>query len=256
MRLQSKKPVLVKNKTIGGKIPLICLPLVAKDQKQLLSQADELITLNPDILEWRVDGFSRVDDIDNCIETLTQLNTKISQFPLIFTCRIESEGGMQTISREKRLNLITRSVKTGFVDIVDIELCNDKAFIESIIESCRENDTKVILSFHDFKKTPTQDFILEKLISAQDLGADIVKLAAMPEDHADVLALMNATLTARKTKIDVPIVTMSMGETGGVSRIAGGIFGSDITFAIGKRVSAPGQIRIKELRQAMSVLYC
>jgi 3-dehydroquinate dehydratase-1 len=48
---------------------------------------------------------------------------------------------------------------------------------------------------------------------------------------------------------------MSMGPEGAVSRLAGGLFGSDITFAIGLQASAPGQIPIKELRLAMDVLY-
>jgi 3-dehydroquinate dehydratase-1 len=48
---------------------------------------------------------------------------------------------------------------------------------------------------------------------------------------------------------------MSMGPEGGLTRVAGGLFGSDLTFAIGKEASAPGQIPIGELRQAMTVLY-
>jgi 3-dehydroquinate dehydratase I len=50
-------------------------------------------------------------------------------------------------------------------------------------------------------------------------------------------------------------VTMAMGALGGISRIAGGLFGSDITFAMGEDASAPGQIPIDRLRQAMEVVY-
>ena len=255
MRPQSKKPVIVKNKIIGGDIPLICLPIVAKDKEDLLLQVKELALLDPDLLEWRIDGYNNAENIKNSLDALKALCIKISPIPLIFTCRIDSEGGIQKISRQSRLELLKAAIKTGLPDIVDIELCNDKDFIESIIETGRKYNVKVILSFHDFEKTPKEGFILEKLVQAQNWGADIAKVAVMPQNYEDVLFLMSATLSARNKKLDIPLVTMAMGTEGVVSRIAGGVFGSDITFAIGKSASAPGQIPIKELRQAMSVLY-
>ena len=255
MRLQSKNPVKVKGRIIGGKIPLICLPMVAKDREELLYQAEELILLSPDLLEWRIDGYNDVENIDNGLQALADLCNTIGSVPLIFTCRIHSEGGMQKISRQTRLDLITASIKTGLLDIIDIELCNDKVFIKTILDTARQHGVKVMLSFHDFEKTPGEDVILDQLIRAQDLGADIAKTAVMPKNYDDVLLLISATLKARTQALKIPIVTMAMGTEGVVSRLAGGIFGSDITFAIGKSASAPGQIPIGELRQALSVLY-
>jgi 3-dehydroquinate dehydratase-1 len=255
MRLQSEHAVRVKDKIIGGATPLVCLPLVAGDRQELLDQARDLIKLSPDLLEWRVDGFNDAKNSDAVIKALTDLNHKIGSIPLIFTCRIDKEEGMQKISPETRLDLITASMETGCLDIVDIELCNDIGFIQTVIDCARQNSVKVILSFHDFRKTPGENVILEQLVRAQDLGADIAKVAAMPKNYNDVLVLMSATLKARTGMLKIPIVTIAMGEQGVVTRIAGGIFGSDITFAIGKNSSAPGQISIRQLRQAMSVLY-
>ena len=98
-------------------------------------------------------------------------------------------------------------------------------------------------------------FIYDKLLEAQEKGADIAKMAVMPKNYADVLTLLGATLKARTGAVNIPIITMSMGPEGGVTRVAGGLFGSDLTFAIGKESSAPGQIPISDLRQAMAVLY-
>lgn len=255
MRLQSKHQIQVKNTVIGGQQPLICLPMVAKEREDLFNQARELVALKPDLLEWRIDGYSKVDDVKECIKTLESLQAIIDPIPLIFTCRIDAEGGLQKIPEQTRLDLILGAMETGLMDIVDTELRNGKAFIDPIIKAGKTHNTKVILSYHDFDQTPSRDFILDRLTTARDMGADIAKLAAMPKAYEDVLTLMEATLTARKSHIDIPIVTMSMGEQGLVSRISGGVFGSDITFAIGKNASAPGQIPIKALRQAMSVLY-
>ncbi|WP_022665790.1 type I 3-dehydroquinate dehydratase [Desulfospira joergensenii] len=254
MRVQSKKQVKVKNTLIGGPMPLICLPMVAGDRDDLLTQARELILLKPDLLEWRIDGYEKVCNIQDCVKALEDLQEIIDPIPMIFTCRIECEGGLQPISEQERLDLILGAMETGLIDIVDIELCSGKEFIDSVVKAGRASDTRVILSCHDFKKTPPRDFILDKLTEAKEMGADIAKLAAMPNEYKDVLSLMEATLAARG-RVDIPLVTMSMGEKGVVSRISGGVFGSDITFAVGKNVSAPGQIPIKDLRQAMSVLY-
>ena len=255
MRLQSKIKVKVGDKVIGGPHPLICLPLVAKDEADLLTQAKTLKQLVPDLFEWRIDAYSSVEDPGESLEALKELQAFMEPIPMILTCRIHAEGGFKEISQEARLKLITTAIESGGVDIVDIEMCNEPAFIETVKKAVNANDTRLILSYHNFSDTPEENFIHDKLVQAQDLGADIAKLAVMPKNYADVLTLLGATLKASTGAVDVPIVTMSMGPEGGVTRLAGGLFGSDITFAIGKEASAPGQIPIGDLRQAMAVLY-
>ena len=255
MRLQSEKKVTVKNRVFGGPIPLICLPLVAKDKTALLQQTAELIQLNPDLLEWRIDGYDQVEDIGACLEALHALKAAMGSIPLIFTCRIHAEGGFKEISQEKRLQLITAAIESGAVEIVDVEMCNEQAFIEKVKKTAQACNAKLIFSYHNFDGTPDETFIHDKLIMAQEMGADIAKLAVVPKDYADVLTLLGATLKARTGAVKVPIVTMSMGPEGALTRVAGGLFGSDLTFAIGQEASAPGQIPIGALRQAMKVLY-
>ena len=255
MRIQSENKVIVNDRVFGGPVPLICLPLVAKDLSALLQQASELAHLSPDSLEWRIDGYDQVQDTSACLEALHALKEAMESIPLIFTCRIHAEGGFQEISQEVRLALITAAVASGEVEIVDVEMSNEPAFIEEIKKAVRTSDTKLIFSYHNFDETPDENVMVDMLISAQEMGADIVKLAVMPKDYADVLKLLGATLKARTGVVKVPIITMSMGPEGAVTRVAGGLFGSDLTFAIGKEASAPGQIPIADLRQAMSVLY-
>ena len=253
--MQCERPVTVRGKTIGGAAPLVCLPLVAKDAGDLMLQARELVSLAPDLLEWRIDGFGNVENIGESLQALAGLRAVAGSLPLIFTCRIDSEGGMRAMARETRLKLITASIETGLLDLVDIELCNDAAFIETVLDTAKRHDVKVILSFHDFEKTPGEDVILERLVRAQQMGGHIAKVAVMPQNYHDVLVLLGATLKARTAMLQIPVVTMAMGNEGVVTRLAGGLFGSDITFAIGKNASAPGQILIGELRKAMSILY-
>jgi 3-dehydroquinate dehydratase-1 len=236
-------------------MPLICLPLVEEEKEKILQEADQLVALQPDLLEWRVDACEVVENLEECLTLLQEIRESIGEIPLIFTCRIDLEGGLKKLSQEKRLELFTAAISSGNVDLVDIELCNEEKFIKVILECAKTHNVKVILSFHNFKETPSEPFIYSKLAEAQTAGADIVKLAAMPETYGDVLTLMSATNKARNERITVPMITMSMGPLGAVSRLVGGLFGSDITFAIGLQASAPGQIPIKELKTGMALLY-
>jgi len=255
VRLESKKKVTVNGKVFGGSKPLICLPLVARDETTLLQQAKAILPLTPDLLEWRIDRFDSVENIDTCMQALNALKKRMGTIPLIFTCRVDREGGCKKISPQKRLALLNAAIGSGEAEIVDVELCNGPEFIEAVKTACQKGGTKLILSHHNFAATPDEKAIHDQLLLAQDMGADIAKIAVMPNDYDDVLTLMSATLKARTGVVKIPIIAMSMGAEGGVTRVAGGLFGSDLTFAIGEASSAPGQIPIAELRQAMAVLY-
>lgn len=255
MRRHSEKQVEVRGKVIGGEKPLVCLPLVGVTRRQILDEAKRLVDVGPDLLEWRVDACEFVESTEACISLLEELRLCIGDIPLIFTCRIESEGGMKSLSRDVRLDLFLTVIAGGNVDIVDVELCNDHEMRIAVQRSAAVKGVRVILSYHNFEQTPSEQNIISKLVEAQEAGADIAKLAVMPKDYGDVLTLMNATYKARCEHLKIPIVTMSMGGTGAVSRVVGGLFGSDITFAIGVQSSAPGQIPIAELRGAMAACY-
>ncbi len=255
MRQQSILQVVVRGAVIGGPRPLICLPLVGDTRGTVLHEAKELAALRPDLLEWRADGCELVENREACLSLLQELRGCIGDIPLIFTCRIDLEGGMTKIAREQRLELFVAAMATGNVDIVDVELCNGPQFIQAIKERAQANNVKLILSYHNFTETPSEPFLYAKLVEAQNAGADIAKLAAMPNNYGDVLTLLSATNKARNEIIQCPMVTISMGAEGAISRLAGGLFGSDITFAVGLQSSAPGQIPLQALAGVMEVLY-
>jgi 3-dehydroquinate dehydratase-1 len=227
---------------------------VAEDRATLLQQAKEVITYQPDAVEWRVDKFKAVRDAGAVLDSLGALREAIADTPLIFTCRIIHEGGFQEISEKDRLEVNRAVIASGMIDLIDTELCNGEDMIGEMKEACARFGVRLILSYHNFKETPSKDDMVERLAAAGKLGADVAKVAVMPKNYGDVLALLGATYKARVEILDIPIITMSMGGEGAITRIAGGLFGSDLTFAIGKASSAPGQIPIGEIRKAWEVL--
>lgn len=240
--------------SIGGAKPLTCLPLIGKLRGELIGQAKQLKILAPDLLEWRADYFEQVEDIDACLFSLRELRKEIGKIPLIFTLRSSLEGGQCKLAEYERQALIIEALMSGEADIFDIEMSNKPVFIESIKKAKVQTQSKLILSYHNFDSTPSEEVIVDKLVQAEEMGADIAKVAVMPKNNGDVLTLLGATNRARTTLVNIPIITMSMGATGAVTRLVGGQFGSDITFAIGEASSASGQLPIADVRRVMDIL--
>ncbi len=93
----------------------------------------------------------------------------------------------------------------------------------------------------------------ERFAQAQDLQADIAKVAVMPHDMEDVLTLLSATLQSSRA-LRIPLVSMSMGRFGAVTRLCGWAFGSAMTFAVGESSSAPGQMPIEDVDAGLALL--
>ena len=138
--------------------------------------------------------------------------------------------------------------------MIDVEVfMNDN--VAKLVTDLKTKNIIVVGSNHDFVKTPSKEEIIKRLRYMQDIGADIPKIAVMPQSREDVLTLLSATQEMVAKHADRPIVTMSMAGVGAISRVAGEIFGSAITFGAMKKASAPGQINVEELRQMLEVLH-
>jgi 3-dehydroquinate dehydratase I len=115
------------------------------------------------------------------------------------------------------------------------------------------NGIAMIMSYHNFELTPDIDALVGRFVEAERLGADIAKVAVMPKDPQDVLTLLSATHRASQAA-RIPLISMSMGGIGSISRMTGWLYGSAATFAVGKSSSAPGQIAVDDLRATLAVV--
>lgn len=249
------KTVIVRGVTIGEGIPKICVPMVGETLSQLTEEAAFIKTIDSDVVEWRVDYFESVEDIERVLTALNEIRLCLPDKPLIFTFRSSKEGGEKEVSIEYYVQLYKKIVETGLVDIIDVELCTGETVVKDLVEASHLNHVFVIVSNHDFKKTPPKKEILSRLQKAQELGADIPKIAVMPKNSADVLTLMDATNTMYEQFAVGPLITMSMSGVGIISRLSGEVFGSALTFGAGRKGSAPGQIPVLELREMLKRLH-
>ena len=94
--------------------------------------------------------------------------------------------------------------------------------------------------------------LLEKL---GESGADVAKLAVMPQSFQDVLNLLEETSHFHEQYPNRPVITMSMGAKGSISRVSGEFTGSCVTFGSGVAARAPGQLPMDELQEVLSILH-
>lgn len=250
-----KNTVTVKGVTIGEGSPKICVSMVGGTVAQLIEEANLLSTTDLDVVEWRVDFFEDVDDIEKVKKALKEIRAVLPDMPILFTFRSAKEGGEREISREQYVELNKAIIKTGQIDLVDVELFTGEVQVKVLIDVAHDHQVYVIISNHDFDKTPPKEEIVCRLRRAQELGGDIAKVAVMPTETRDVLTLLEATLMMNEQYAVTPIITMSMAGKGVISRLAGGVFGSALTFGAAKKASAPGQVEVVELRNILSLLH-
>lgn len=247
--------ITVKGLEIGVGAPKIIVPIIGKTEQELIDEVQFLTTIDFDVLEWRVDHFKPVDDIEKVKQAAQKINAIIGHKPILFTFRTANEGGVYPASTEFYLNLNKQMMVSKLIDFVDVEVFIGDDFVKEMVALAHQNNMLVIASNHDFDKTPSKNDIVQRLCKMQDLGADILKIAVMPCSTDDVLTLLAATAEMKEKHIKKPLITMSMAGTGAISRVAGETFGSDLTFGVAKNASAPGQLDVKELRYILNVLH-
>ncbi len=247
------KVVKVKNVDIGQGKPKICAIVIGESAEEILNLAQEANENDCDMIEFRADFYQNILDFDSAKEIASKIRSTCKK-PIIFTCRTAAEGGKKEIPLDYYKSLLKMVSQCYYAELIDVEasaLGNDKDFVEEL----KDNGSYVIISKHDFNKTPSFDEIIETFFDMRDMGADIVKVAYMPNNKKDVLNLINASLRMTDEYDFCPLVAISMGHLGVVTRVIGEFTESAITFGSISKSSAPGQIPIEELESVLDVIH-
>ena len=172
--------------------------------------------------------------------------------PLLATVRTGSEGGHFTGSPEDYARLVATLAGLDDVDAVDVEYRHPAA--PETIASAHRASTAVIGSFHDFAGTPSLDAMVAHLEAMEQAGAQLCKLAVLPHNPEATARLLLATAT-RSRDAHTPLLTIAMGRLGLASRLCGRDLGSCASFAaLDEHGSAPGQLPLDDLAQALSIV--
>lgn len=249
-----KRTVRIRQLTIGEGIPKICVPVTGVTAGEVLSQAAATRAAGPDLVEWRVDFFEQMRDKRAVAQLAEELAAALGTIPLLFTLRTDREGSITHVEAEEYRDILIHGAALPQVDLIDVEIMPDRAAAADIIAAAHKAGTAVIGSNHHFEGTPSNEEIDCIFSCMEEAGADILKMAVMPTDNRDVVRMMERTVFWND-KSHRPLITMSMGALGCISRMCGELTGSAVTFASVTAASAPGQIDMVSLKNILQLLH-
>lgn len=227
----------------------ICVPVMGKDKKEIIEQAEKVVAFHPDMVELRADYLEKINK-EIVIDIANEIKSILKDIELVFTYRTKKEGGEKEINTSdyKEICIAAASV----CDYVDVEIIGHTDIAKDLVSEIQKNGAKVIGSNHHFESTPKDEDIIQIMKSMEEAGADICKIAVMPVRRGDVERFISVS-EKLKNIISTPIITMSMGELGSITRVCTAQTGSCVTFAVGVKASAPGQIDVGMARKLLKV---
>ena len=200
-----------------------------------ISQIEKINALKPDMIELR---------LDLIMEDPSLIMGRIENGPkIIVTCRPGK------LNDSERLQLLKQVIDSG-IAYIDIEIDSDTAYRNELIEYVRSSQTEVIVSWHDYKKTPSFAELGEIMSGCYKKGADVAKIACQvnsEEDNARLLSLYS--MSGRK-------VILGMGVLGKITRLAALKLGAEFTFVSldDQNATAPGQLTLDEFTTLNKIL--
>lgn len=248
-------PLKIKNTLLGNGAPKICVPITARTIPEVKQELISYLLEHVDAIEWRIDYLDNLQEVPKC---LPEIYTICGKTLLLVTYRTPGEGGNREISEEEYLSLYRNILMTKSIDLLDVEshFANEEK-LNKLIEYAHSLNQHIVVSNHNFSSTPSYEEILKELERMKKtLHADICKIAYMPTNTKDVLTVLQATEYAHSREEEYgPIISMSMGQLGVITRISGETFGSCLTFAKMGEGSAPGQLDLQEASQILNILH-
>lgn len=249
MKSEKRPQVQVGKITIGGGSYRMCVPLVDKTLEDLLHNASASLEYEPDLFEWRVDGFGVYPEPEPVLDALQELRKVVGDCPILFTPRHIAEGGMCEITDADKFSLIDAVSRSGMVELLDIETRYGEALLKEWGEKLRERNVKLVISHHDFDQYIAPEQVQAILHKQQDWGGDICKIITKIGSCQDLVDFSNALFEARETFLKVPIIAGAMGDASPLMRVLGDYLGSDLTFVTASgSPSHPTQIHIQQMR--------
>lgn len=252
---QKSKTIIVGGLELGSDQPeRIIVPIIAENYESVLKQAEKITHSAADMVEWRLDYLqSDLSDFDTLVGTAIDLKSTLGDIPIIATSRTVKEGGEFDYPGTIYVDAYNQLIQAEIVDAIDVEFSREDVEIGQLRSLTTNGDVTMIMSHHDFEKTPEKNELIFLMSQMAKANPDIIKVAVMPKYREDVMNLMDATIAA-DNQVTQPLLTMSMGDLGKISRVAGKTFGSVATFGSVGKSSAPGQLSAGELKTILDTL--
>ena len=190
----------------------------------------------PDLFELRLDCLAGMaDQVENLLPKL--------RTPVIITARDPHEGGANKLRLRQRRDLLARFL--NHADYMDVELRSARA-LRSLLKLAENKNVRRIISFHNFKSTPSARILTAKAREARSHGADIFKVATRNDTPIELGRLLEFMTNSR---LDLALAVMGIGKLGAISRVLLARAGSVLIYApVGAGTDVEGQMSLEQLR--------
>jgi len=222
----------------------ICVPIQAKTQKEAQKRLLEASKKGADLAEVWLD---QIGDLD--LKTLL----KAKPLPVVCICKQPKDKGLFRGDFLELSQVLLEAINCG-ADYVDIPMSIPENLSNKIVQSACKKKCKVIISYHDFKATPSYPKLIELAEVIQKKGASVVKIATQAKNLEDTVNMIGLATLLQTKKI--PHILIAMGQEGILSRILTPTLGGEMMFAVlnKRQQTAPGQLTVKELRNAWTLI--
>jgi 3-dehydroquinate dehydratase-1 len=190
----------------------------------------------PDLFELRLDGLARMaDQVERALPKLRK--------PLIITARDPHEGGANKLRLRQRRDLLARFL--NHADYIDVELRSARA-LQALLVIAKTKNVRQIISFHNFKSTPSARILATKARQARSHGADIFKVATRTDTPMELGHLLEFMTSS---DLNLSLAVMGIGKLGSISRVLLARAGSVLIYAsIAAASEVEGQMSLEQLR--------
>lgn len=136
------------------------------------------------------------------------------------------------------------------VDFIDIEIEEDNEYVSDLIKYSKNTNCKVILSYHNFERTPSKEEMQNIIDSAKEQNSDYVKIAVQATTKTDVARILSLYENNDK------LIAFGMGEIGRISRVVSLYLGAEFTYVATDKESttALGQLTSKEMNDIFKII--
>lgn len=217
--------------------PKICVSIAPEDVQSISKLAEQAFELGADYVETRFD-FLKPEQLQPAIDAAKSIKGRA-----VFTLRSKDQGGKFAGSEPDRVKWLRKLAEQRPM-LLDVELYTLQKN-DDLADFLESQKTPVLVSWHDFEKTPPSDKIAD-LLSEMRVYSNYVKIVTTAKSVDDSLRL----LELYETTLGLHPIFFAMGEAGVVSRVMCTVVGNaPFTYASLEKAIAPGQLTVKQMRK-------
>jgi len=227
---------------------LLTVPIQVADPKSIAKTLKRKLP-QVNAFEIWIDQWQKKYQQPDLVSDYTRNWKKLTKKKLVFVCKDKQEHGKFCGFNRHRASLLLAAAAAG-ADYVDISLYAGRSQIEKMRQALK--NTKLIISYHSFLKTPSLKKMQNIAQRCKELKADIIKIACHVDSIEDTEKLMNLALDLKKER--KKHIILGMGILGITTRVFASKLGNELNFVSLEKSTAPGQLSLKEMVQFQKVL--